>query len=511
MSIRAVQPKTLPVKTVSALLLSLAWALPVATLAARDIFVPGPGELSGALQAAQPGDVLILKNGMWTDAKLVVSQGGQAGQPVEIRAESPGGVTLSGASFLEINAPYVTIDGLLFHGGATTRASVIQFKSHHGVVRHTAIIDYNPPAFETECYWVFFAGDHNLVDRCYFKGKNNLHPLIGNAIEASRHNTVSRSYFKRIPYRANANGREIIRVWGSGKLEERDDDGAYFTIEGNLFDHADGEGTETISLKSNHNVVRNNTVIATRGGINIRRGNFNTVQNNIVIGQGVDGAHGLRMSGRGNLVQGNFISGCDYGLRVACGEFIAEALTPRYTPDVKPNSKRTAQVRIPTYPQVRDLVLADNVLVGISGPDLEIGSSYKGHWPESQQVLLPEECVIKNNRFVRPQGGVSVVVTAAERTPPLDRFNFKPNAYTGNVVVGAGSIAEAARDGFATLPIPAGWVEAQESAALRPLTAADVGPAWVIALRQNGQFPMEDVATEARSAISEPRPKKKKR
>jgi len=210
-------------------------------------------------------------------------------------------------------------------------------------------------------------------------------------------------------------------------------------------------------------------------------------------------------------VQGNFVSGCDYGIRVACGEFIAEALTPRYTPDVKPNSKRTAQVRIPTYPQVRDLVLADNVLVGISGPDLEIGSSYKGHWPESQQVLLPEECVIKNNRFVRPQGGVSVVVTAAERTAPLDRFNFKANAYTGNVLVGGGSIAEPARDGFATLPIPAGWVVAQESAALRPLTAADVGPAWVIALRQNGQFLMEDVANEAQNATAELRPKKKKR
>ena len=112
---------------------------------------------------------------------------------------------------------------------------------------------------------------------------------------------------------------------------------------------------------------------------------------------------------------------------------------------------------------------------------------------------------------MRPQGGVSVVVTAAERTPPLDRFNFKSNAYSGNVVVGAGSIARAARDGFATLPIPAGWAEAQESAARRPLTAADVGPAWVIALRQNGQFPMEDVATEVRPATSEPRPKKKKR
>ncbi|MSU48764.1 MAG: hypothetical protein EXS37_06710 [Opitutus sp.] len=304
--------------------------------------------------------------------------------------------------------------------------------------------------------------------------------------------------------------REIIRVWGSGKLEERDDDGAYFTIEGNLFDHADGEGTETISLKSNHNMVRQNTVIATRGGINIRRGNFNTVKDNIVLGQGVDGAHGLRMSGRDNVVQGNFVSGCDYGIRVACGEYIADALTPSYHPDVKPNGKRTAQVRIPTYPQVRSLLLADNVMVGISGADLEVGSSYKGHWPESQQVLLPEECVIKNNRFVRPQGGTSVLVTVAEAKPPLDRFVFKPNAYSGNVIVGSGSVAATARDGFTTQRFLPGWSEAQEITAFKPLTADDVGPAWVIALRNAGNFSVEDTSPNEPPVTAEARKKKKK-
>ncbi len=485
------------------------FALTLGSVAARDIFVEGPAQLASSLKAARAGDTVTLKNGDWKDAKFVVNQGGSAGKPIEIRAETPGGVKLSGSSALEVNAPYVTIDGFLFQGGATTQSSVIHFKSHHGIVRNTAIIDYNPPSFETECYWVFFAGDDNLVEQCYLKGKNNHHPLIGNAIDGSRRNTVRRSYFKNIPYVANSNGREIIRVWGSGKLEERDDDGAYFTIEGNLFDRADGEGTETISLKSNHNVVRNNTVIATRGGINIRRGNFNTVKDNIVRGQGVDGAHGLRMSGRENVVQGNFISGCDYGIRVACGEYITEALTPSYTPDVKPNSKRTAQVRIPTYPQVRKLTLADNVLVGISGPDLEIGSSYKGHWPESQQVLLPEECLIKNNRFVRPQDGASVLVTVAERTPPLDRFVFKPNVYSGNVLVGTGSVAAAAREGFATQTWPVGWTEVQESAALKPRTAEDVGPAWIVALRKAGGLTVEDISS-ARPAVT-PEPKKKKK
>jgi poly(beta-D-mannuronate) lyase len=480
-------------------------------LAARDHFVEGPGQLPAALKAARAGDTVTLKNGPWNDVKVVVNRGGEPGNPVVIRAETPGGVKLGGASSLEINAAHVTVDGFWFHGGAITKGAVIQFKSHHGVVRNTAITDYNPASFETEYYWVFFDGDDNRIERCFFKGKNHLQPLIGNAIVDSRRNAVSRSYFKNVPYVADVNGREIIRVWGSGKLEERDEDGAYFTIEHNLFDRADGEGTEIISLKSNHNVVRHNTVIATRGGINIRRGNFNTVEQNVVLGQGIAGAQGLRMSGRNNVVRGNFVSGCGYGIRVACGEFIASALTPSYVPDVKPNGRKTADVRIPTYPQVKNLTLSDNVLVGISGPDLEVGSSYKNHWPESQQILLPEGCVIENNRFVRSQGGASVLVTVAETAAPLGRFTFKPNTYRGNFLVGSGRVAGAAQPGFASMAIPADWSEANERAAFKPLTAEDVGPEWVIALRRAGQFAVEDTASAERAEPPEARKNKRKR
>ncbi len=480
-------------------------------LSARDFFVDGPGPLARALDAVRPGDSVTLKNGEWRDTKLVITDGGESEKPVRVRAETPGGVKLTGASILAINAPFVTVEGLCFADGAIGKGAVIQFNSHHGTVSDTAIIDYNPASFETEYYWVFFSGDHNRVDRCYFKGKSNLQPLVGNAIEGSRHNTVSRSYFKNIPYVANANGREIIRVWGSGKIEERDDDGAYFTIEENLFDHADGEGTETISLKSNHNLVQRNTVIATRGGINIRRGNFNVVQDNIVLGRGVDGAHGLRMSGRDNVVRRNFISECDYGIRVACGEFIASALSASYAPDIKPNAKRTAQVRIPTYPQVKNLTLADNVTVGISGPDLEIGSSYKNHWPESQQVLLPEDGLIRGNRFVRPRAGVAVVVTTAEQKAPLDRFVFRPNRYEDNVLVGGGDVAAAAQTGFALREMPADWLLAREVAALTPLHLDEVGPAWVVALRRAGMFSAENVVPAVSAISPEPRKAKKNR
>jgi poly(beta-D-mannuronate) lyase len=235
------------------------------------------------------------------------------------------------------------------------------------------------------------------------------------------------------------------------------------------------------------------------------------VKENIVLGQGVDGAHGLRMSGRDNLVQGNFVAGCDYGIRVACGEFIADSLTAGYTPDVKPNGRKTAQVRIPTYPQVVRLSLSDNAVVGSSGPDLEIGSDYKKHWPESQQVLLPEDCLIKNNRFVRPHGGASVLVTTADSNPPLNRFQFKSNHCVGNVVVGEKTTSPAAPEGFVSQALPADWSEAHERSSLKPLTAKEVGPTWVIALREAGRFPMEAAASSERTTTPEPRKKNKAR
>jgi poly(beta-D-mannuronate) lyase len=452
------------------------------SLCGREAVVRQLVELQRALNAARPGDLITLKNGEWKDAVVSIDKGGSARNPLEIRAESPGGVTFTGGSSLVINAPYVTVTGMLFNKGGlkenTNVASVIEFRSHHGIVNNSAIVDYNPASFDTKYYWVWFSGDNNVVDHCYFKGKSNLDPVIGNDLEESRHNSVRHSYFKDIPY-AKGNGREIIRVWGSGKYEQNGDDGAFFTIEGNLFDHADGEGAEIISLKSNQNTVIHNTVVASLGCINIRRGNFNTVKENIILGQGLAGARGFRMSGEHNLVQGNFASGCEYGIEVSCGEHIASSLTADYHPNLKTRGVKKEGTSVPTYPQNKDVTIIDNVMVGHSGADLAVGSDYKAHWPESQQVLLPEECIIKNNRFIRPNGGVSVIGTVPGMNPPLDRFTFKPNQYLGNVLIGGACSFVPAAGGFKAQRLPPSWSESRELGKLKPLTPLEVGPDWV--------------------------------
>jgi len=460
------------------LALILCSSLVMGTVLAKEITIADPTCLS-LIDTALPGDVITLKDGNWNDALIQIKKGGTEKVPVLIKAETPGGVILGGSSSLMIEAPYVTVDGLLFLNGAITKGSVIWFKSNHGIVQNTAIIDYNPADFKTGYRWVVFSGENNLIDRCYFKGKNNANPVVNNDDGDSRSNSVIRSYFKDIPLKAKVNGREILRIWGAGHADASSTDGSYFTIADNLLEHADGEGAEIISLKSNYNKVLRNTIITSVGCLNIRRGNFNEVKDNVILGQGIKGALGIRMSGENNLVEGNLVSGCEYGIQVSSGEHWADAITPAYVINQNPNNAKLGVANKARYPQNKYVTIVSNMMVGISGPDLNLGGGYKKRWPEQQNILIPEECLIKNNTFVRPKGGTSVIGTTPDTNPPLDRFSFKPNIYIENLLYGGKNRFDASAGGFKEEAIPTDWSEEKATAGFKPLTPADVGPDWV--------------------------------
>jgi len=143
---------------------------------AREAVVENPAQLLAVLPRAGAGDTITLKKGLWRDVRIVVSRGGLDGRPLTIRAETPGETLLGGESSLQIDAPYVTVDGLAFYQGAIGKGAVIEFTSHHGIMQNTAILDYNPASIESECYWVLLNGNHNLLDRCFFQGEEQPRP-----------------------------------------------------------------------------------------------------------------------------------------------------------------------------------------------------------------------------------------------------------------------------------------------------------------------------------------------
>jgi hypothetical protein len=49
--------------------------------------------------------------------------------------------------------------------------------------------------------------------------------------------------------------------------------------------------------------------------------------------------------------------------------------------------------------------------------------------------------------------------------------------------------------------MPQGWTEEKAVSEFTPLTSSDVGPDWVIALRNEGHFPEENSQTESTPEI----------
>jgi hypothetical protein len=345
------------------------------------------------------------------------------------------------------------VEGLSFRDGALAGGAVVRFASDHGRLTDSAIVDYNPPAASAADYhWVLFEGSDNRIDASYFSGKTNARPMVSNR-PGARRNRVEASHFRDFAFH-DANGRETIQIMGYGMSEELGADGALFTLEGNLFERTHGEGMEIVSIKSNRNVIRGNTFVGTKGGITNRSGNFNTIEGNVILGEYEPRSYGIRVTGQGHRVTGNVVKDVDGAcLLLVAGEYIDRALTPDWQPLAR---ESTPLGRVPRYAHVKDGEFADNTFVNCGSPAIEVGSSYRAGWPQSQRILVPEGNRIVRNVVRRPRG-VSILKTAADPKPPLDIFLFRPNVYDGTRVENA--------DGT--------------DAGVRRLTPADVGPAWM--------------------------------
>lgn len=402
----------------------------------------GLAGLEAAMALALPGDTVVMGNGEWTNVNISFAAKGAPDHPVVLRAETPGEVILNGYSTLTFSSAHLVVEGLCFKGGALNGGSIISFNNDNCRMTQCAIEDYNPPSSSIKYYWVFFEGGHNRMDYCYLKGKNHEQPMFGNQRGPFRYNKVDHCYIKDIPLLTGINGAEIFRIWGYGGNEELGDDGAFFTIEYNLFEQTHGEGQEIISLKSNRNVVQYNTILRSIGEINGRSGNYNTIRGNYILGGNIEGTGGIRISGQSHTIVNNYVEGVTgNGLSVSAGEYINEDLTGSYKPILRDG---TPLGRVPAYGQVKNGVFAHNTFVNIGGYGILMSWGYKRNWPNAQRVLFPENNRIINNIIVKSGGSVpyTIYCDPQDTNPPLDRFTFQTNEFAGNVIYGGAAVLD---------------------------------------------------------------------
>lgn len=354
---------------------------------AKTIVVKNAGELNKANETAQPGDIILLQNGTWSNIVMKLNCSGTEQKPVVFKAQTAGKVIISGISQLRLGGNYIIVDGLLFTNGYSPSNAVIDFKiskselANNCRVTNCVINDFNKPKRMSDDNWISFSGKNNRLDHSSFLNKKNLGVLVAVLLDDDRSrsnfHSIDHNYFGIRPPLAS-NGGEIIRVG----LSQHCQFNSNTQIKDNFFEYCDGE-TEIISVKSCSNMVSNNVFKECQGSVVLRHGNDNTVVNNLFLGNGKDATGGVRIINRGQWVINNFFYKCR-------GESFR---SPLAIMNGIPNSPANR------YVQVTDAVVMNNTFVDCAPMSLCEGS-------DKERTLAPSNVLFAKNIFYNAKDSV---------------------------------------------------------------------------------------------------------
>lgn len=366
---------------------------------ASTVVVQNASELDAALASTGPGDVILLADGTWDDAVILMSGTGTAASPIIVGAETPGKVILTGNSRAQIGGSYNVLRDLIFTGTYTGSAhEVIQFRhgsagpANNSRVTNVSIIDY-VPSDGSDTDWVAFFGTNNRLDNCYISG----HDVIGVTIVVNvggepNHHLIDHNHFaSRI--NGGANGWETIRV-GVSDSSMQD---SQTVVEHNLFTRIDGE-IEIISNKSGGNVYRYNTFLDCSGTLTLRHGNGCRVDSNLFLGRSRSGSGGVRIIGEDHVVVNNHFEDTQGRDGAAITVYTGVEDSP-----------------LNEYFAAHRAYIAHNTFVNVTGLAIDIGTGLGSR----DRTVLPENVVVTNNVMTRSTstpGGFANEVNGATAT-----------------------------------------------------------------------------------------------
>ncbi len=337
-----------------------------------------------AVKAAQPGDKIVLANGVWKDVELIFTGQGSAEQPITLTVQEKGKVTLEGQSNLRLAGEYLHVEGLVFKNGYTPTKEVIAFRKskkelcNNCRVTECVVDNYNnPERFESD-YWVSIYGKNNRFDHNHLTGKRNHGVTLAVRLntEESRENNhrIDHNYFGHRPI-LGANGGETLRVGTSHYSLTNSNT----IVEYNYFDRCNGEH-EIISSKSCQNIYRNNTFYECQGTLTMRHGNETLVESNYFFGNRKSNTGGIRIINETQKVINN------YGEGLTGYRFRGALVIMNGVPNSPPNR----------YFQVINSEASNNTFVNCDHIQLCAGS-------DEERSAVPKNTQVNNNIFYHEQ------------------------------------------------------------------------------------------------------------
>jgi Chondroitinase B len=279
-------------------------------------------DLKTRINAAVPGDQIILSNGVYVSTNYIsVARAGTAAQPILIAAQTVGGAQIigapgpSGTSGFNLNGcSYVIIQGFDFtHTNDLNTGDYFRVESgsaHCRITRNT---------FESDPvqYWCFVQGDDTEVDHNLFRNKSAKGEYItmegssGASLTVPQRLWVHDNHLYNNHYSGDNGGESTRLGTGTYKLLS-----SWAVVENNLYELADGD-PEAISVKTSDNVVRYNTITNNfQGTISLRQGCRNRVEGNFILN-----ADGIKFFADDHLIFNNYLQGAIVGIQFGCGDW----------------------------------------------------------------------------------------------------------------------------------------------------------------------------------------------
>ena len=307
-------------------------AMILSTTMFGQTFVNDGDDLKNYVNAASPGDVFIVTDGTYNDFEASFTANGTASNPIIIKAETIGGVTLTGEShFTFKKASHIVLEGFVFDGQDDNTLVKLEGSNNIRITRNVFELQ------TTESIkWVYIGGvwddhtfqytsHHNRIDHNTFQNKTTPGHYItvdgtndGNDdYRQSQYDRIDHNHFKNNGPRA-ANEQESIRIGWS----DMSNSSGYTVVEYNLFEDCDGD-PEIVSVKSCDNIIRHNTFRSSYGTLSLRHGNRNRIEGNYFFGDGKpngvftkpDGSTstlytgGIRIYGTDHVIINNYFEG----------------------------------------------------------------------------------------------------------------------------------------------------------------------------------------------------------
>ena len=337
-------------------------------------------EFNEAVSKAQPGNTIVLANGIWKNVELIFEGKGTKENPIKLTVEDKGKVTIEGQSNLQLAGEYLIVEGLVFVNGFTPTNEVISFRksetelANNSRLTECVIDNFTNPERHDQDYWIVVYGKNNRVDHNHISGKQNLGVtmVVGLDTEASRENfhKIDHNYFGPRPT-FGANGGETLRIGTSHYSLTNSNT----LVESNYFDRCNGEH-EIISNKACQNIFKYNVFYECTGTLTMRHGNETMVDGNVFIGNNKPSTGGVRVINEKQTVINNYHIGLT-GYRFR-GAFVMMNGVPNSTPN--------------RYFQVTDAVVKNNMFVNCDIIQLCAGS-------DAERSATPINSVISENTF----------------------------------------------------------------------------------------------------------------